>query len=179
MTQSRGWLDKAAVLMAVVCGVHCLATPFLLVVLPIIGSTFWTNANFHFWMLILVIPTTTLAAFSGCRKHKDRLVAICVAIGLVILVSATAMESFAASSTDGVEGSGASLETADAAACLSCCALDANPEGESRASLAFLSLPAGAFLNLAGGLFLIVGHIRNFRLCRAARCCDGMDTISR
>lgn len=181
-THSKGWLDQAAVLMAVVCGIHCLATPFLLVALPIIGTTFWANENFHFWMLILVVPTTTLAAFSGCRKHKDRLVAVFAAIGLLILVSATAMESFAASAADGVEGSGAFLETADCAdavACSSCCSVGEISEGESTASLAFSFLSTEALLNLAGGLFLVVGHIRNFRLCRASRCCSGLPAISR
>lgn len=167
MTLNSGWLDKAAVLMAAICGIHCLATPILIIALPIIGTTFWASESFHVWMLALVIPTTTLAVFSGCRKHKDRFVAVCAATGLLILASVTAMESFAAGAA----------EHADDVACVDCCPVDANTEGESRASLAFPPLSTEALLNLTGGLFLIAGHIRNFRLCRAARCCDGLDAI--
>ncbi len=172
--RSEGWLDRIAILMAAVCGIHCLATPVLLVALPIIGTTFWASEDFHLWMLMLVIPTTTLAVFSGCRKHKDRVVAVCAAIGLLILASVTAMESFAAEHVTIAEGSDASPEAtahSDEVACADCCAVNTNHEGETTASLAFPSLSAEALLNLTGGLFLIAGHIRNFRLCRAARCC--------
>ena len=73
----QNWLDRAAIAMALVCGIHCLVTPILLVLLPVIGTTFWANGDFHLWMLVLVVPTTVLAAISGCRKHRDRMVAIC------------------------------------------------------------------------------------------------------
>ncbi len=176
--QSRNWIDRAAIAMAVVCGIHCLVTPILLVLLPVIGTTFWVNGDFHLWMLVLVVPTTVLAAFSGCRKHRDRMVAICTTVGLLFLISATAREILAADSPYDADLAAASLWIADSAqtsACTSCCALDASHEGEKMASLGNIPLTTGALLNLAGGLFLIVGHARNFRLCRVSRCCDGVD----
>ena len=172
-------MDRAAIAMAVVCGIHCLITPLLLVALPVIGTTFWANGEFHLWMLVLVIPTTVLAAISGCRRHRDRMVAICATVGLLFLISATARETLAGDSSTGADIASSSIgaaDSADTAACTSCCAVDANPKGESRASLlGILPLTTGALLNLTGGLFLIAGHVRNFRLCRASRCCDGED----
>ena len=177
-TQSKNWLDRAAIAMAVVCGIHCLVTPILLVLLPVVGTTFWANGDFHFWMVVLVVPTTVLAAISGFRKHRDRMVAICATIGLLFLISATARETLAADSRSDADLAAASLLIADSAhtaECTSCCAVDANQEGETMASLGPITLTTGALLNLAGGLFLIVGHTRNFRLCRVSRCCDGVD----
>ncbi|MCH6255694.1 MerC domain-containing protein [Puniceicoccaceae bacterium K14] len=166
--KASGWLDRVAILMAFVCGVHCLATPLLLVILPMIGQTFWTDSNFHFWMLLFVIPTTALAVFSGCRKHKDRLVATFATIGLCFLVSAVVVE-------------GASLGMADdgtvaantCSACASCSPASVDSEGNVQISSVLPNLTKGSFLSLMGGLFLIAGHLRNFRLCRAKRCCEG------
>lgn len=168
-----GWLDRIAIVMAVVCGIHCLVTPILLVALPIIGVTFWTDPNFHLWMLALVIPTTTLAAFSGCRKHKDRIVAACAAIGILVLITANATEIMALGPTDPVQGTDAIAEGSD---CGDCCAVDAHADGLSKASLGLPSLSTASLLNLAGGLFLIAGHIRNFRLCRVNKRCDCADS---
>ena len=173
--QDRTWLDRAAILMAIACGIHCLVTPLLLITMPIIGVTFWANENFHLWMLALVIPTTVLATFTGCRKHKDRVVAACAALGLIILVSATASEVSALHAADSAIESNLSAGTevcASDGASDSCCAVQPNSVRISSASLAFPSLTPTALLNLAGSLFLIVGHARNFRLCRARRCCD-------
>ena len=167
------WLDRIAIAMAVICGIHCLVTPFLLVALPIIGVTFWTDPDFHLWMLALVIPTTTLAAFSGCRKHKDRIVAACAAIGILVLITANATEIMALGPTDPVHGTDVVAEGSD---CGDCCAVDTHSDGISKASLSLPNLSTASLLNLAGGLFLIAGHIRNFRLCRVKRCCDGADS---
>ena len=171
---SSGWLDRIAIVMAVVCGIHCLLTPLLLVALPIIGVTFWTDPNFHIWMLALVIPTTTLAAFSGCRKHKDKIVATLAAIGILTLITANGTEILAAGPNDIALGEIAAAEDVD---CGDCCAVDGNTEGVSKASLALPSLSTASLLNLAGGLFLIAGHIRNFRLCRIKRCCEGANPL--
>lgn len=164
-------------MMAILCGIHCLATPFLLIALPLIGTTFWASEDFHLWMLLLVLPTTTLAVLSGCRRHKDRIVAVCAAIGLAILTFSAARESFAASPGDG-------LEVADAACAagsehVGCCpAPVASSTDENAAAAGFNPLSGMALLNLAGGLFLVAGHVRNFRLCRAASCCHGMEESS-
>ena len=68
---TRGWLDKLAISMAAVCAVHCLLTPVIIVLLPIVATSFFVHQDFHLWMLFLVIPTTSLAIGMGCRKHKD------------------------------------------------------------------------------------------------------------
>ena len=72
----HGWLDSLAISMSLICAVHCLLTPVLIALLPIISTTFWVHENFHLWMVFLVVPTTSLAVFMGCRQHKDKFVAM-------------------------------------------------------------------------------------------------------
>lgn len=72
--------------MAAVCAVHCLLTPILVIALPIIATSVFVHEDFHLWMILLVLPTTSFAVFMGCRKHKDRWVAILSVIGLSVLV---------------------------------------------------------------------------------------------
>ncbi|MBK1880292.1 MerC domain-containing protein [Pelagicoccus mobilis] len=158
-TGSRGWLDWAAISMSLVCGVHCLVTPILLISLPILGRTFWVDENFHLWMLALVIPTTTLAVLSGCRRHKDRWVAICSVVGIFLLAAALWME------VAQLGGSGAAA--AECAEGASCCEAPADLAEAGRVAI---SVTANELVNVLGGLFLVLGHFRNFRLCRKDDC---------
>jgi hypothetical protein len=177
-----GLLDRLAVSMAVVCGIHCLVTPILLVALPIIGTTFWVDKDFHLWMLFLVIPTTCLALFSGCRRHKDRWVLGAGILGLGILLSAFTAERLA--HRDLVLGAvapaeeGIALVNAQSAASAGehvagggCCALHPRQsESAGTGAAGFGGIAPHALLNALGGLFLVVGHSRNFLLCRKTVC---------
>lgn len=147
--RSAGWLDSLAIGMSMVCAVHCLLTPILIIFLPILSTTIWVHEDFHLWMILFVVPTTSAAIFMGCRKHKDRAVFILGMIGLVCLVSTAIFETVAHSAA--VLQGGASCPT-----CAGC----------SSAS----GLPYSTIGNVLGGLFLASAHVRNFLLCRAADC---------
>ena len=171
-------LDQVAISMAVICAIHCLVTPILLVALPILATTVWVDANFHLWMILLVIPTTTLAVWSGCRRHRDRWVLGLAVVGLSLLLVALASEriAHAASQSDSTASVGLSAgpETqTGASACASCSScLPISQDGEAVASTqtAHAGIPWHLMLNLAGVLFLASGHSRNFLLCRKDRC---------
>ena len=146
---SHGWLDSLEISMSVICAVHCLLTPILLALLPIISTTFWVHENFHLWMVFLVVPTTSLAVFMGCRKHKDKLVAALSITGLAfILFIAVYQYIFHAGHPLDANG-----------ICTSC---------THHGSGSFLNLTT--ILNSVGGLFLACAHFRNFKLCRKADC---------
>jgi hypothetical protein len=180
-------LDQVAISMAVICGIHCLVTPLLLVALPIIATTFWVDQNFHLWMLLLVIPTTSLAVWSGCRRHRDRWVFGLAAVGLSLLVVALVQERVAyANAVDGQRmADGDAIGSvmpdvealADGAGHLAvggCCALHplssaASISGEADA-LGASVLPWHLVMNVLGGLLLASGHTRNFLLCRKSSC---------
>ncbi len=186
-----GLLDRLAISMAVICGIHCLVTPILLVALPIIATTFWVDENFHLWMLLLVIPTTTLAVWSGCRRHKDKFVLISAALGLGILMTALIAERIEHSHAEaGNHSHSTGIQALDDESSVphngaqnhlaggGCCALhpakssSSNPDDGDMPAHAG-SIPWHAALNTLGGLFLVAGHMRNFLLCRRDNCSHG------
>lgn len=80
-------LDKFAILLSGVCLVHCLLTPVLVTLLPILTtSVLLDDSMFHKLMLWLVLPTSLVALFLGCRKHKKWFIAATGALGIAILI---------------------------------------------------------------------------------------------
>jgi len=172
--------------MAVVCGIHCLVTPVLLVALPILATTFWVDENFHLRMLLFVIPTTSLAVWSGCRRHKDKWVLAAAIVGIGILIVAVVseraghartggmspdrMESLASAGVVSGARSSVALPPDGHASAGGCCSLHPAETGEP--TVAKKASPARwhALLNAFGGMFLVAGQSRNFLLCRRDRC---------
>lgn len=136
-----GMIDKLAISMAVLCAIHCLVVPILIVLVPLINTTFFVHQDFHLWMLIAVFPTTLASILIGCRKHKDKFVFIACILGLASLVLAFC------------------LQQQGIAHCESC----ATESGTSK-------IGSVAWINTFGGAFLIFAHSRNFYLCRKASC---------
>lgn len=84
-TQDNNRLDTLAVILSGTCMLHCLALPLMVTLFPIVQGSLLEEQYFHIIMLFLVLPTSLLALFSGCRKHKDRLTALLGGTGLVVL----------------------------------------------------------------------------------------------
>jgi hypothetical protein len=81
--------DLCAVSSSGLCMIHCLATPVLLIFLPVLGASILSGDGFHAAILWFILPTSLVALILGCWRHKDRYVAVLCAIGLaVILVAA-------------------------------------------------------------------------------------------
>jgi uncharacterized membrane protein HdeD (DUF308 family) len=137
------WLDRLGMGLAMVCAVHCLLTPVLVVCLPIIATTFWTDSNFHIWMLLLVVPLTILSMFIGCGKHKNRSVITFFIFGILFLTSGIVYGFFHGHSCND---------------CHSFLSSGLFPHGWE------------SFLTTIGGFSLVVAHILNFRLCRKSNC---------
>ncbi len=146
---SYKWLDSFAVGMSLICAVHCLITPLLIIALPLLATSFWVHKNFHLWMMLLVLPTTTLAVFQGCKKHKDKLVILLSGSGMALLLGVALYESF-------LHGSNTIAEQAHCNSCL-------EREGGNIFNITTLA-------NIFGGLLLASAHVRNFLLCRDANC---------
>ena len=154
----HGWLDHLAICMAVVCAIHCLLVPILMMALPIITTTFIVHQDFHLWMIFFVLPTTSLAIFMGCRNHKDRVVVALSAVGLAVLLFALIDERMYYAGERDAVGATSNCEI---------CAWNIAEEP--------IPMHSGVWLNTIGGLFLASAHIRNFRLCRKSSCCHGED----
>lgn len=155
----RAPLDSVAIGMSLVCAVHCAITPLLIVVLPVLATTFWVHQDFHLWMLLLVVPMTLSAVLLGFRKHRDRLVLTLGGLGLAVLVSVAVYESFFVAIGHGgatgcahCAGSGTGIGVATGA-------------GESAGILGTTAL-----VNMGGAGLLVAAHVRNFLRSRGQRC---------
>jgi hypothetical protein len=81
--------DLCAVSSSGLCMIHCLATPVLLILLPVLSASALSGEAFHAAILWFILPTSLIALTLGCWRHKDRYVAVFCVIGLaVILVAA-------------------------------------------------------------------------------------------
>ena len=70
MKTVQEYTDKFAIGLSMLCAIHCLLLPLLLVALPSISALQIENEAFHFWMLAAVIPTSLYALSMGCKKHQ-------------------------------------------------------------------------------------------------------------
>jgi len=66
--------------------VHCLVAPIALTLLPIFSlGALVEDIVFHQLMLWIVVPTSLVALFLGCKKHRRWPIALCGAVGIVTL----------------------------------------------------------------------------------------------
>ena len=91
MMRSQVLIDKAAIGLSLLCAVHCLAFPLLLVSIPSIAALALDGEAFHIWMVIVVIPSSLYALTVGCRKHGQYRLLLIGCIGLSCLVLALAL----------------------------------------------------------------------------------------
>ncbi|MGB1801096.1 MAG: MerC domain-containing protein [Gammaproteobacteria bacterium] len=80
-------LDSVAISVSVLCILHCLLTPLLLIAIPVMSSTILAEELFHKLLVALVLPVSLFALSIGCRRHRDRKVLLLGSIGLFFLVA--------------------------------------------------------------------------------------------
>jgi hypothetical protein len=80
--------DTLAMTCSGLCAVHCLFTPAALILVPIFGASVMEEDAFHLAILWLILPTSLIALTMGCRRHKDRSVALFGLLGLGVIVVA-------------------------------------------------------------------------------------------
>lgn len=84
-------VDLIAISLSAVCSIHCLAMPLIVVLLPSIASLGLVDEAFHFWMVVIVIPSSAFALALGCKQHKRYRLFFMGAIGLTLLALAVAL----------------------------------------------------------------------------------------
>ena len=80
--------DKTAIGLSIICALHCLALPSLLVMLPALTALNLADEMVHIWMLVAVIPISIYALTKGCRKHKRLEIMALGLTGLAALIAA-------------------------------------------------------------------------------------------
>ena len=68
--------DPFAVSGSGLCALHCLATPALLIFLPVLSASMFEDESFHVAILWFILPTSLIALALGCWRHKDHHVAL-------------------------------------------------------------------------------------------------------
>jgi hypothetical protein len=81
-------VDLFAMSCSGLCAVHCLFTPAALILVPIFGASVMEEDVFHHAILWLILPASLIALTMGCRRHKDRYVALLGLLGLGVIVIA-------------------------------------------------------------------------------------------
>ena len=77
---------------SVICAVHCLAGPMLLLTGSFLPTVLLPDESFHRAMLWLLLPAGAVAFALGCRRHKDLFTLLLGVAGLVgLTVAATAL----------------------------------------------------------------------------------------
>jgi len=72
MSKSQLVLDKFSIGISAVCTVHCLAMPLIVGFMPALASMGFTHEHFHEALLYLILPTSSIALYLGCKKHKSK-----------------------------------------------------------------------------------------------------------
>ena len=80
--------DKLAIGLSLMCAIHCLAITSLIALLPSLVALGLDNEVFHFWMIVVVLPSSVYALTLGCKQHKRYRLLIWGCIGLTLLVMA-------------------------------------------------------------------------------------------
>ena len=85
MSNIQSTSDKLAISLSILCTLHCLILPLLVVLLPSIAALPLQDEVFHIWMVIAVVPISIYALTMGCKKHRQYLMLLIGAVGLLIL----------------------------------------------------------------------------------------------
>ena len=70
MNQVQPKTDILAVSLSVLCILHCLLLPILVIAVPSMASLFFVDEIFHTWMVIAVIPVSGIALYRGWKKNQ-------------------------------------------------------------------------------------------------------------
>ena len=82
--KSRSWLDGIAVGLSMLCLVHCLALPLIIIGVPLLAQ--FAETHLHYQLLLLVVPLSVVAFAIGYRRHRMWRILVAGAAGLGLLI---------------------------------------------------------------------------------------------
>ncbi|MGB0893827.1 MAG: MerC domain-containing protein [Parashewanella sp.] len=86
MSKFRLISDKVSITLSLLCACHCLFLPFLLIAYPPLIALPMGEEAFHLWLLVAIVPLSSLALYKGYKTHNNKAVPIFGLFGLLILV---------------------------------------------------------------------------------------------
>ncbi|WP_294319409.1 MerC domain-containing protein [uncultured Sphingomonas sp.] len=85
MPRRQRLLDGFAVTASLLCLVHCLLLPMLLIALPVLATVLIVPEAFHAVAFAVALPTSFLAMASGRARHGRHQPAMLATVGLILL----------------------------------------------------------------------------------------------
>lgn len=179
----RPWLDRIGLSASLLCAIHCLAAPFLLLLLPAAGSI-WAHPAVHWVLALLVVPLAIWVLYNGYRKHRNRLTLVAATAGAMLILAGlispmvhddpvlefTVPAMFSQSNSTAASASIVPIEStlaphADASAiCTEPCCPSITQDAET--GTANIAMPPGGLLTLLGSVLLVLAHTSNLIACR-------------
>lgn len=164
----RSVLDRIGISASVLCAVHCMAAPFLLLLLPAAGSV-WSHPAVHWVLAVLVVPLALWVLFKGYVKHRNKITLVAASLGALLIlaglvapmVQSQPVVSFPVPAFIGDLGGGGSAAAAPACTETCCPTITQDASGASA-----LAMPPGGLLTLIGSIFLVTAHGSNLIACR-------------
>ncbi len=91
MTAVTSVLDRSAIGLSFLCVLHCLAVPLTLILMPSLAALPIADERVHLLLVLLVLPTSTVALTLGCRQHGLKHILAWGLTGIAILVLAAVL----------------------------------------------------------------------------------------
>jgi len=174
--------DTWGVGLSIFCAIHCVATPFLLLLVPAFG-TVWAHPASHAVVAVLVVPLAFLG-FLRAEGPNRKWILACGATGLILILWG-ALVPFAGFESEGAASTPASMvddntefvfhvgDESEAGSDLATCSPECCPAflmGEDGTKA--LRIPLASILTTMGGIALIAAHAGNLLCCsRRGRNC--------
>lgn len=83
---NQSW-DRLGISASILCILHCLLTPVLVVGMPFVGH-FFAHAWFHIVIVVFIVPIAVWALWNGYRIHRKRSVLWLGGIGIALVLAA-------------------------------------------------------------------------------------------
>ncbi len=77
--------DRIGMGLSILCAVHCLVTPVIILSIPFLARYYLAHPLFHLVLAFMIIPVGLLAFYSGIRHHHNWWVAAMGIPGLVLV----------------------------------------------------------------------------------------------
>jgi hypothetical protein len=78
--------DQIGLALSVICALHCMLLPFVILSLPILARYFLANPFFHVLLALLILPVGTYAFLAGFRHHRNLWVLFLGFPGMLLVV---------------------------------------------------------------------------------------------
>lgn len=79
-------VEKIGVFLSIICAIHCLSLPILLVFAPYLTSSFAFSIKFEWTLVILSFLLAAIILFLDFRKHRQPLPLYFLGVGIIIKV---------------------------------------------------------------------------------------------